>query len=159
MRLVVHGDTPMVRLWADALAPVVVRHPDARVSVLVELTVDDSLVMSVENATDTETHQPHERNPLVVSCVRLSYFPGTDLAQKWLAAAWSGYCQHEALELVTILGTGRRPLDPHANPYPDAPCNRGLRDGLPVVLTPRSLVAALAVCMDGIDAQLEAGIV
>jgi hypothetical protein len=68
-----------------------------------------------------------------------------------LVRAWSGALasvQHEALELVTVGDLETRPLCPHAEPYAENPCNRGLRDGLSPELTPESLIGALAVVMD-----------
>lgn len=143
-------ESELVRLWADALAPLRVRHPDR--SATPEVTISASgdtalLTLRVHNATDTATDRPHHRNPLLISAVRLTYFPGVRLARQWFAAAWAGLAQHEALELVTI-GEGLHPLDPHTEPYERNPWNRGLRDGFPAVLTPDTLRKALAVVMD-----------
>jgi hypothetical protein len=90
------------------------------------------LSVSVTNTRDTVTN---ERLPsLAVSTVRLTYFPGKDVARRWLAAAWAGYQIHESLELVTA--DGMRPIDPHAHERHD----RGLRHGLPITLTPETLL-------------------
>lgn len=149
MRLLVTGDGDLVRLWADALQSLVIRHPNPAAKPTIQLDgwhSGVSMIMMVYDATDTETDEPHPRNPLIISTVRLTYFPGVRLARQWLAAAWAGLLQHEALELVTC--DGRIVLNPHQEPYTENPWNRGLRDGLPVELTPETLRKALAVVMD-----------
>lgn len=151
MRLLVSGDNDLVRLWADALAPLVIRHPNPKARAAVQLSgagTEAALTLMVYNALDTATEEPHERNPLLISSVRLTYFPGVRLARQWMAAAWAGYLQHEALELVTVGRSAQWPLNPHEEPYRDNPWNRGLRDGLPRELTPATLRKALAVVMD-----------
>lgn len=148
MRLLVTGENEMVRLWADALAPLVIRHPNPTARPTVTLSNADDvalLTLEVGDTLDTRTGEPHAANPLLISQVRLSYFPGAALARVWLAAAWAGLAQHEALELVTA--NDRIILNPHAEPHRETPWNRGLRDGLPVDLTPETLVRALAVVM------------
>lgn len=148
MKLLVTGDNEMVRLWAGALAPLVIRHPNPAARPTVTLSTHEGvalLTLEVADALDTRTDEPHPANPLLISQVRLSYFPGAALARVWLAAAWAGLAQHEALELVTM---GERiVLNPHAEPHRETPWNRGLRDGLPPMLTPETLVTALAVVM------------
>ncbi len=85
----------------------------------------------------------------VISNVKLTYFPGIDLARKWLASAWAGYIQHEALELVTVGGTLDRPLCPHTETAAGTYAyDRGLRDGLPIELTPATLERSLCVVME-----------
>ena len=148
MRLLVTGDNALVRLWADALAPLVIRHPNPTARPTVTLSNNDGvalLTLEVGDTLDTRTGQPHASNPLLISQVRLLYFPGAALARVWLAAAWAGLAQHEALELVTA--NERIILNPHAEPHRETPWNRGLRDGLPRELTPETLVTALAVVM------------
>ncbi len=148
MRLLVTGDTPLIRLWADALALLVIRHsfPGARPTVkLHTFNGADYLTVEVGDALDTRTGEPHAANPLLVAQVKLTYFPGAALARVWMAAAWAGLAQHEALELVTWCD--RIVLNPHAEPHRETPWNRGLRDGLPLELTPETLVCALAVVM------------
>lgn len=149
MRLLVTGQNELVRLWADALAMLTIRHPNPTskpVVTLSDIGPHAMLTLEVADATDTATGEPHERNPLLISQVRLSFFPGVRLARQWMAAAWAGLLQHEALELVTI--DGRIVLNPHDEPYVLNPWNRGLRDGLPPVLDAASLRKALAVVMD-----------
>lgn len=144
------GDGQMVRLWADALESLVIRHPNPTAKPAISLaSIDDGslwLTLHVHDALDTATDEPHARNPLLISQVRVSYFPGHRLARQWIAAAWAGLLQHEALELVTF--NGRIVLNPHDEPYNENPWNRGLRDGLPRELTPATLRKALAVVMD-----------
>lgn len=148
MRLLVTGTNQMVRLWADALAPLVIRHPYPASRPTVTLADHEGvglLTLEVADALDTRTGDPHAANPLLVSQVKLTYFPGAALARVWMAAAWAGLAQHEALELVTWCD--RIVLNPHAEPHRETPWNRGLRDGLPRELTPETLVIALAVVM------------
>ena len=148
----------MIRSWADALSGVVIRHPNPGAQPCVHLDGGEhevSLTLMVYDTIDTATGEPHQRNPLMISTVRLTFFPGDRLARQWMAAAWAGLLQHEALELVTF--DGRAVLNPHAEPYPVCPWNRGLRDGMPVELTPESLRKALAVVMDSAAASELAG--
>lgn len=160
MRLLVTGDTELIRLWADALAPLVIRHffPASRPTVrLHTFNGAEYLTLEVDDALDTKTGEPHQANPLLVAQVKLTYFPGAGLARVWMAAAWAGLAQHEALELVTM--GDRIVLNPHAEPHRETPWNRGLRDGLPAELTPETLVDALAVVMpiEVAQAFVEAG--
>lgn len=156
MRLMVTGDGALVRLWADALAPVTIRHPNPTAKPAVQLVGQGDhfarLSVMVYDALCTATDEPHESSPLLVSQVQLSFFPGARLARQWIAAAWAGYLQHEALELVTV--DGRIVLNPHEEPKDANPWNRGLRDGLPVVLDKLSLTKALGVVMDSDWAQI-----
>lgn len=120
--------------WRAVVARLHVRHADREAVPMFEVLDGDppSLYVSVINTRDTVTDA---RVPLLpVSCVSLRYWPGEVVALRWLAAAWTGYVQHEALELVT-LEDGSRPIDPHAHPRFD----RGLRHGLPVELTEETL--------------------
>lgn len=129
--------------WRHALAGMVIRHLDREATPVFEVVGDQrpSLHVRVMGAVDTVTHQ--RMGSLAVSSVELTYFPGLRLAEVWLAAAWAGYMQHEALELVTRKD-GSRPLDPHGG---DASLDRGLRCGLPVRLTPLTLVDSLCAVM------------
>ena len=147
MRFSTSGDLstcPLAEQWADALRAMVIRHPDPRSTVELELTVGDppSLCVRCDVAYDT-TQPDREIRPLVVSYVGLTYFPGERLAREWMAAAWASYTMHEALELVTLADSMTRPIDPHRDVLHD----RCLRVGLPTLLTPRSLEAALGVVM------------
>lgn len=137
--------------WRDALALVVLRHPNGRSVPVLRLLDGDppQLYVGLDETTCTSDPSKTMRD-FAISCVALTYFPGARLARMWLAAAWCGYLGHELLELVTVDGCAV--LDPHAEPYATNPCNRGLRDGLPVQLTPESLIAALGVVMDKADA-------
>lgn len=135
----------VVGAWERALKGLRVRHPDP--SGLPRISFSHGhLHVGCGNVTDTLTSTPRD---LPIASVRLDYFPGDDLARKWFAAAWAGYLQHEALELVTYEGVS--PLDAHAEPYATNPYNRGLRDGFPPVLNRETLVRAFAVVMDPAD--------
>jgi hypothetical protein len=130
--------------WRDALEGMTFEHLDRSVTPTFEIIggVDSpALAVSAENAVDTVTGQ--RIASLKVSTVQLSYFPGKTVARRWLAAAWAGYMQHEALELVRI-EDGTRPIDPHG---PDVELDRGLRHGLPVVLTPESMLRSFCAVM------------
>jgi hypothetical protein len=121
-----------------------VRHPDPSVPVYLDLRDGDPPMLEIKIDTRCSTNP---RNPLpgfMLSSVALPFFPGVHLARAWLSAAWAGYIQHEALELVTVGDLETRPLDPHAPPHS---FDRGLRDGMPTVLTPESLERALCVVM------------
>lgn len=140
----------LLRQWQDALAPVILRHPSGISKPMLELSGADGapqLCLSLDVAFDTSDLTREMRRPFRVSTVRLTYFPGVRLAQAWIAAAWVGYLQHEALELATIGDLKTKILDPHAEPYETNPYNRGLRDGLPVELTPETLQLALEIVM------------
>jgi hypothetical protein len=135
--------------WRDALRGLVIRHPNpaARPLLFVELAaVDPILFLSISNHRDTGEANSPAWDSFTISNVRLTFFPGARLARLWVAAAWSGYLQHEALELVTVDGVP--PLNPHEEPYETNPWNRGLRDGLPPVLTRETMIDALAVVMN-----------
>ena len=135
--------------WLTALSSLDVRHPNGRSKVL--LTTDgDMLTVALDATIDTRDGVTPMYSPFVIGCVRLDCWPGTRLARQWFAAAFAGYCQHEALELVTF--GGLPVLDPHAQPYETNPCNRGLRDGFPPVLTMETLALALGVVMPMADA-------
>jgi hypothetical protein len=147
MRLTTAGDfarCPIAQQWEGALRDLVIRHPDPRSTVELELTADapPRLLFRLDVAFDT-TNPSREMRPLNVSTVRLHYFPGTRVARMWVAAAWTGYLMHELLELVTIGDLTTRPIDPHANPDQD----KCIRDGLPTELTPETLRTALLVVM------------
>ncbi len=132
--------------WRDALKPMIIRHPN-RVST-VHLTLADGgepmLKFSLDKAFDTTDLTKMFRAELHISTVCLKFFPGTVLAQAWIQAAWVGYLQHEAMELVTIGNLATRPLDPH---NVTMMYDRGLREGLPTNLTPQSMIRAFTVIM------------
>lgn len=142
------ADGTIVSAWRSALAGLCVRHPDLAAKPY--WLVDDAGYLHVGCGAVHDTSTGQVRN-LPICSVRLVYFPGEDLARKWFAAAWAGYLQHEALELVTY--NGEPPLNAHAEPYVSNPYNRGLRDGFPSVLDQAALVKALAVVMDPADAE------
>lgn len=145
----------LVKRWREALSGLRIRHPDERRTVLIELVEDavPKLRFHVLRTPCTVTGEVHE--DFEVSTVALACWPGLELARQWVAAAWAGYIQHEALELCDV--DGERPLDPHAR----GEFNRGLMVGLPLVLTretlreslvavmPRSSAAALMIAFEG----------
>lgn len=145
MQLKAAGSSPLFCQWRDALAPMVIRHPNRTSQVRLRL-IDGTcplLVFSLDQTTDT-TNPDRVMRDFQISTVSLTYFPGDRLARAWVAAAWVGYLQHEALELVTIDGLVERPLDPHLEPHD---YDRGLRVGLPIALTPTTLCEALVAVM------------
>jgi hypothetical protein len=146
------------RQWHSALTGLCVWHPNGQSGTLLHLSAETAPVLriSLDRTLDTHDQVTPMRSPFVISCVRLTFFPGEWLARMWLAAAWAGYAQHEALELVTFGGIAV--LDPHREPYSENPWNRGLRAGFPPVLSPETLVTALAVVMPEADARKLAGL-
>lgn len=141
----------VLKRWERALKPLVVRHPDRRSTPVIRFLdiAPPSLYVGLDRGYDTtDGTGESSRAPFAISTVKLTYFPGDDLARKWFAAAWFGYCGHEALELVTIGDTVTRPLDPHTEPYETNACNRSLRDGFPTELTPETLRKTLRLVMD-----------
>lgn len=139
--------------WREALGGLEVRHPNGRSRVVLLVHDGDPPQLHVGLDETTCTATGETKCDFTISTVRLPYFPGERLARAWLAAAWAGYCQHEALELVTLADDRSvKPLDPHTEPYITNPVNRGLRDGFPVVLTPDTLLDTLALVMPRADA-------
>lgn len=141
--------------WWAALSGLEVRHPNGRSRPVLQVltTEPPQLYVGLDETTCTLTGEP--RRDFAISTVALTYFPGERLARRWFAAAWAGYCQHEALELVTLVGDrAAKVLDPHAEPYATNPVNRGLRVGFPVELTPWTLLQTLCLVMDQ-DAAVE----
>ncbi len=146
--------TTIADQWRDALRGLVIRHPNpaARPLLVVEAALGEPvLFLSISNHRDTGDANGPSWKSFTISNVRLTFFPGARLARLWVAAAFSGYLQHEALELVTVDGVA--PLNPHEEPYETCPWNRGLRDGLPPVLTRETMTTALAVVMDRAHAE------
>lgn len=139
----------LTRQWADALADVVVRHPNRAITPV--FTLDDAPCPNLHLELDANPSSNSDEiiAPFRITNVRLTFFPGTRAARAWIAAAWGCFLQHEALELVTV-GDIRSPvLDPHET--------RGRLDyvfhtGLPFTLTPESLLAALATAIPRDDA-------
>ena len=140
------GQSPLAEQWLQALAPVVLRHPNGRSRAVLRLIDGDppQLYVGLDETACTSDPTKTMRD-FAISTVKLIYFPGERLARMWLAAAWCGYICHEALELVTV--DGKAVLDPHAEPYPSNPYNRGLRDGFPVELNSTTLFDALRLVM------------
>lgn len=134
----------LTRLWAAALADVIVRHPNRGITPL--LTLDDSVepVLHLELDANPSSDADETIAPFRITNVRLTFFPGATLARMWLAAAWGCFLQHEALELVTVGDFKTRALDPHAN---RARLDHVFHTGLPFQLTPQSLAAALTTAL------------
>lgn len=148
--------TPRGHLWADALGDLEVRHPNGRSKVVLRVSEADppELYVGLDETTCTLTGET--KRDFAISTVRLHYWPGKRQAQMWLAAAFAGYCQHEALELVTLAGDrARKVLDPHRHPYGTNPVNRGLRIGFPTDLTPVSLRATMLLVLAADDVESE----
>jgi hypothetical protein len=127
--------------WKNAVDNVVIRHLDWHSIPELELE-GDTLHFKVRNAHDTVTGEVREI--LAISSVRLTFWPGFPVATAWIAAAWAGYVQHEALELVTFKDMRTRPLDPHGPEKFD----RGLRAAIPAVLTRETMRRAFLAVMD-----------
>ncbi len=158
MRLTTVGDIaqcPLAQQWLGALRDMIIRHPDPRSVVELDLIAGapPRLAFRLDVGHDT-TNPERELRPLMVSTVDLTYFPGVKLARAWVAAGWTSYLMHEALELVTVGDFVLRAIDPHTNEEQD----KCIRDGLPTVLTPETLKTALLLVMRPtlLDAMLEA---
>jgi hypothetical protein len=139
--------------WRTALARLVVRHPNGFSTPIIRVHYGNPPVLHVGLDVAQCTATRERILDFTVSNVKLSFFPGTDLARAWLAAAWVGYLQHEALELVTIDDFQTKVLDPHAEPYAANPVNRGLREGFPLELTHSTMVKTLALVMGWYEAE------
>lgn len=151
----VHGDLspPMSELacrWAEVLHRLSVCHPNGRSRAVLRLLDGEppQLYVGLDETSCTKTGAL--LTDFAISTVKLTYWPGDRLARAWFTAAWLGYLQHEALELVTL--DGAPVLDPHAEPYATNPLNRGLRVGFPVELNPTTLFDTLLLVMDEDDA-------
>lgn len=130
--------------WATALADLEVRHPNGRSQVVLRVIEGDppELYVGLDETTCTLTGET--KRDFAISTVKLTYWPGVVLAQQWFAAAWVGYLQHEALELVTARGDrSRKALDLRET----NPLNRGLCVGFPVELEPTSLAETLEMAL------------
>ena len=142
--------SPIAWSWYNALKSLVIRHPNGRSRCILRVADGNPPVLYVGLDETTCTKTGEVMRDFAISNVKLTYFPGERLARMWFAAAWVGYLQHEALELVTLDGVAV--IDPHAEPYPTNPANRGLRDGFPVELTRESLFKTLKLVMPYDDA-------
>lgn len=145
--------------WRDALGGLTVRHPDRRsrphVWVAPGLGGGTAVRVSVDHVTSTRASKLAPRDERIevldISTVEIDFWPGEKLARQWFAAAWAGYCMHEALELVEG-PDGEPPLDPHAEPYPTNPYNRCLRDAFPPHLDRLRMYHTLRLVMDDASA-------
>lgn len=141
MRLVVTGrQNELTRLWADALADVIVRHPNRAFTLTV--TLEDYLTPMIHFDIDATICSNTDRviSPFRVGNVLLKYFPGVMAARAWLAAAWGCFMQHEGVELVTLQDISKPVLDPHDN---HAHLAHVFLVGFPPQLTPETLLATL----------------
>lgn len=140
--------------WRDALGGLTVRHPDRRsrprVEVMPGLGGGTAVRVSVDHVTSTRSSKLAPRGEWIealdISTVEIDFWPGEKLARQWFAAAWAGYCMHEALELVEG-PDGEPPLDPHAEPYATNPINRCLRDAFPPHLDKHRMWKTLCLVM------------
>ena len=151
-QLVVTGPQPwnsLTQQWARALQPLVVRHPNGWSNVVLTLSDGPAPNLMIHlDETVCSTDPTKRMARFVLSNVKLTYFPGVELARKWFAAAFAGYIQHEALELCTVGDLVTRPLCPHTQTEEGVwGYDKGLRDGLPVELTPETLARTLALVM------------
>jgi hypothetical protein len=135
----------MADLWRAAIADVRLRHPNGRSTPILRISSGTPPEMYVGLDATTCTLTGKLMVDFSISTIVLTYWPGVRVAQMWMAAAWVGYLQHEALELATV--GGRAIIDPHAEPYASNPANRGLRYGMPPVLTPITLAQTLALVL------------
>lgn len=140
----------LTRQWADALEHVIVRHPNRSITPILTLTDSMEPDLAFELDTNPSSDADETISPFRITNVRLSFFPGAIAARAWLAAAWACFLQHEALELVTVDDLKTRVLDPHEN---RARLDYVFHTGLPFVLTPDSLLDALATAIPRSDAM------
>lgn len=150
VEIIGNGDwSELTRLWAGALQPLVIRHPNGWSRVVLTITDGPAPNLMVHLHETCDSRDSSKRmSRFIISNVKLTYFPGVDLAQKWVAAAFAGYVLHEALELVSFADLSTRPLDPHCETSPGHYAyDKGLRDGLPIELNPATLIQTLAVVM------------
>jgi hypothetical protein len=140
----------LTRLWADALEHVIVRHPNRAITLL--WLLDDATEPNLHWELDANPSSDSDETiaPFRITNVRLTFFPGVRAARAWVAAAWSSFLQHEALELVTVGDLKTRVLDPHEN---RARLDYVFHTGLPFKLTPETLLAALALAIPIDDAR------
>lgn len=156
--IAVRGDldrSPLAKQWHAAITDVILRHPQAGSTALLQLdaTMPPVLHFALDRAFDTGDPVRVLRSPFAIASVTLCYFPGLELARAWVAAAWIGYLSHEAAELVTIGDLKTPVLTPHGHDYPRTPANRGLMHGMPPILTPETLRRALAVVLGEAEAR------
>ncbi len=150
MRLTVTGrDALLTRQWADALEGVIVRHPNRSIKLVLTLEDGPKPCLTFELDANPNSENDEIISPFPIVNVRLTFFPGVALARQWLAAAWSCFLQHEALELVTVGDARTRVLDPHGN--------RARLDvfhtGFPFQLTPETLFEALVQAVSRPEAE------
>jgi hypothetical protein len=141
MRFTVTGRTnELTRLWADALAPLVIRHPNRAFTPLLLLEDYATPMLHIEIDGTICSNTDRLIQPFRVTNVKLTYFPGTRAAQAWIAAAWGCFMQHEGIELVTGPDISKPVMDPHAE---RSNMDHVFHRGLPFELTPETLLHAL----------------
>lgn len=151
MRLVVTGrQNELTRLWADALADVVVRHPNRAFTLTV--TLEDYLTPMIHFDIDATICSNTDQliSPFRVGNVLLKFFPGVRAARAWIAAAWGCFMQHEGIELVTLADISKPVMDPHDN---FSHMEHVFLAGFPSQLTPDTLLAALCMAVPRAEAE------
>ncbi len=149
MLTVTGRDALLTRQWADALEDVIVRHPNRAISLILTLEDGRQPCLTFELDHNPSSNSDEIMSPFNIVNVRLTFFPGVELARQWLAAAWACFLHHEALELVTVGDAKTRVLDPHET--------RARLDvfhvGFPFQLTPKTLFAALVQAVSQPEAE------
>lgn len=140
---------PETRPWADALADVIVRHPNRAVTPLMRLQDGHVPVLSFVLESNQCSNDDSVISPFPITDVHLCFFPGVHAARAWVAAAWACFAHHEAMELVTVGDLRTRVLDPHD---PGSRFDHMFNVAFPRRLTPESLLAALATAIPRDDA-------
>jgi hypothetical protein len=147
---VTRRESKLTRLWADALADVIIRHPDRSVTPLITLDDDPEPVLHMELDAVANNETDETISPFRITNVRLTYWPGVRAARAWLSAAWLAFMAHEALELVTVGDIKTRCLDPHAS---RAALDHVFHTGMPFALTPETMLAALCLAVPRQEAE------
>jgi hypothetical protein len=132
----------LTRQWADALASVVVRHPNRGITLLLHLEDDVCPNLFFNLDTNLDSDNDAVIAPFQIVNVALRFFPGERLVHQWIAAAWGCFLQHEALELVH--SGGKRVLNPHTERFW---LDHMFHKGFPFDLTPETLLEALATAV------------
>ena len=147
----VTGSThPETRPWADALADVIVRHPNRNLRPILHLQDGHVPVMLFELESNVSSDDDAVIAPFPITNVNLAHFPGVRAARAWIAAAWACFAHHEAMELVTVGDLRTRVLDPHE---PGTRFEHMFNVAFPRRLTPESLLAALCTAIPRAEAE------
>lgn len=140
---------PETRPWADALADVIVRHPNRAVTPVMRLQDGHVPVLSFELEANQCSNDDSVISPFHITDVQLHCFPGVVAARAWVAAAWACFAHHEAMELVTVGDLRTRVLDPHE---PGTRFDHMFNVAFPRRLTLDSLLAALCTAVPRAEA-------